>query len=219
VRFPAEAAMILPHATFGFTLLCLGMALTPGPNMIYLTSRSISQGPAAGLTSLAGTALGFVVYSLLAAFGLTALLFAVPIAYDVLRFGGAIYLGWLAWQTLKPGGRSPFAPRDLPKDSRRRLVTMGFMTNLLNPKAALLYLSLLPQFVDPQAGHVLAQSLLLCAIQVCISMLVNGSVVLMAGSIAGFLAARPTWLTMQRWFMGTVLGGLALHMAAQARPR
>ena len=119
--------MPLPHATLGFAALCLGMALTPGPNMIYLTSRSISQGPAAGLTSLAGTALGFVVYALLAAFGVTALLFAVPVAYDALRFGGALYLAWLAWQALKPGGRSPFAPRELPKDSRRKLVTMGFM--------------------------------------------------------------------------------------------
>jgi len=211
--------MPLPHATLGFALLCLGMALTPGPNMIYLTSRSISQGPAAGLTSLAGTALGFVVYSLLAAFGLTALLFTVPVAYDVLRFGGALYLAWLAWQALKPGGRSPFAPRELPRDSRRKLVAMGFMTNLLNPKAALLYLSLLPQFIDPDAGHVLAQSLLLCAIQITISLLVNGSVVVLAGSIASFLAERPSWLALQRWFMGTVLGGLAIHMAAQARAR
>lgn len=211
--------MPLPHATLGFALLCFGMAMTPGPNMIYLASRSISQGPAAGLTSLAGTALGFVVYSLFAAFGLTALLFAVPIAYDALRFCGALYLAWLAWQALKPGGSSPFATRDLPKDSPRRLVTMGFMTNLLNPKAALLYLSLLPQFIDTTAGHVLGQSLLLCAMQICISMTVNGTVVLIAGSIAGFLSTRPTWVTLQRWLMGSVLAGLAVHMAAQARTR
>jgi len=211
--------MPLPHATTGFALLCLGLALTPGPNMIYLTSRSISQGPAAGLTSLAGTAIGFVFYSLCAAFGVTALLFTVPVAYDVLRLGGALYLAWLAWQALRPGGRSPFAVRELPRDSARRLVAMGFMTNLLNPKAALLYLSLLPQFIDTAAGHVLAQSLLLCAIQITISLLVNGTVVLVAGSIAGFLATRPGWMTAQRWLMGTVLGGLAVHMAAQARTR
>lgn len=211
--------MPLPHATPGFALLCLGMALTPGPNMIYLTSRSISQGPSAGLTSLAGTAIGFVFYSLCAAFGVTALLFTVPVAYDVLRFAGALYLGWLAWQALKPGGRSPFAVRELPRDSPRRLVVMGFMTNLLNPKAALLYLSLLPQFIDTTAGHVLEQSLLLCAIQIAISLLVNGGVVLIAGSIAGFLAERPRWMTVQRWLMGSVLGGLALHMATQARTR
>lgn len=211
--------MLLSHATFGFALLCLGMALTPGPNMIYLTSRSISQGPAAGLTSLAGTALGFVVYAMCASFGVTALLFTVPIAYDVLRFGGALYLAWLAWQALKPGGRSPFTTRELAQDSRRKLITMGFMTNMLNPKAALLYLSLLPQFIDPAAGHVLAQSLLLCAIQICISMLVNGSVVMLAGSISAFLSTRPSFITLQRWLMGSVLAGLAVHMAAQTRAR
>ncbi|GAA0723843.1 LysE family translocator [Dokdonella soli] len=211
--------MPLPHATFGFALLCFGLAVTPGPNMIYLASRSISQGATAGLTSLAGTAMGFVFYSLCAAFGVTALLLTVPIAYDVLRFCGALYLAYLAWQALKPGGRSPFAVRELPKDSARRLIGMGFMTNLLNPKAALLYLSLLPQFIDTAAGHVLAQSLLLCAIQICISMLVNSTVILIAGSIAGFLSTRPTWITLQRWLMGSVLAGLAVHMAAQARTR
>jgi threonine/homoserine/homoserine lactone efflux protein len=211
--------MVLPHATLGFALLCLGMAMTPGPNMIYLASRSISQGPVAGLTSLAGTALGFVVYSLCAAFGLTALLFAIPVAYDVLRFCGALYLAYLAWAALKPGGTSPFAVRELPKDSSRRLVTMGLMTNLLNPKAALLYLSLLPQFIDTAAGHVLGQSLLLCAMQIAISMSVNGTIILIAGSIAGFLSARPTWITAQRWLMGSVLAGLAVHLAAQSRTR
>jgi len=211
--------MLLPHATFGFALLCFGMAMTPGPNMIYLASRSISQGPTAGLTSLAGTALGFVIYSLCTALGLTALLFAVPVAYDVLRFCGALYLAYLAWQALKPGGTSPFAVRELPKDSPRRLVTMGLMTNLLNPKAALLYLSLLPQFIDTAAGHVLGQSLLLCAIQIVISMGVNGTIILIAGSVAEFLSKRPTWITVQRMLMGSVLAGLAVHMATQSRNR
>ncbi|MEO7432050.1 MAG: LysE family translocator [Dokdonella sp.] len=211
--------MPIPHATLAFALLCLGMAMTPGPNMIYLASRSISQGPVAGLTSLAGTAIGFVIYSLCAAFGVTALLLTVPVAYDVLRFCGALYLAYLAWQALKPDGTSPFAVRTLPNDSPRRLITMGLMTNLLNPKAALLYLSLLPQFIDTAAGHVLAQSLLLCAIQIVISMSVNGTIILIAGSIAGFLSTRPTWITLQRWLMGSVLAGLAIHMAAQSRTR
>src|SRR5450830_1002765 len=92
-----------------FGLVALGMALTPGPNMIYLISRSISQGRRAGFISLGGVALGFLFYMLCAAFGITAFVFAVPYAYDVLRFGGAAYLFYLAWQTLKPGGRSAFA--------------------------------------------------------------------------------------------------------------
>jgi threonine/homoserine/homoserine lactone efflux protein len=193
------------------------MALTPGPNMIYLVSRSICQGRTAGMISLGGVALGFVFYMLCAALGITALLLAVPFAYDALRFGGALYMLWLAWQAVKPGGRSPFQVRDLPADSPRKLFAMGFVTNLLNPKIAVLYLSLLPQFIDPQHGNVLGQSLVLGGVQIGFSLTVNSIVAMMAGSIAVFLAERPAWIVVQRWLMGTVLAGLALRMATEAR--
>jgi threonine/homoserine/homoserine lactone efflux protein len=201
--------------TFG--LVSLGMALTPGPNMIYLVSRSICQGRTAGLISLGGVALGFVFYMLCAALGITALLLAVPFAYDALRFGGALYMLWLAWQAVKPGGRSSFQVRDLPADSPRKLFAMGFVTNLLNPKIAVLYLSLLPQFIDPQHGNVLGQSLVLGSVQIGFSLTVNSMVAMMAGSIAVFLAKRPAWMVVQRWMMGTVLAGLAVRMATEAR--
>lgn len=200
-----------------FALVCLGMVLTPGPNMIYLVSRSICQGPAAGLVSLGGVALGFVFYMLMSALGITVLVMAVPFAYDALKFAGAAYLLWLAWQAVRPGGRSPFQVRDLPKDSPRKLFMMGLVTNLLNPKAAVLYLSLLPQFVDPALGSVLLQSVVLGASQIAISVTVNAMIALMAGSIAIFLAGRPFWMVVQRWMMGTVLAGLAVRMATEAR--
>lgn len=201
--------------TFG--LVALGMALTPGPNMLYLVSRSICQGRTAGLISLGGVALGFVFYMFSAALGITALLLAVPFAYDALRFGGALYMLWLAWQAVKPGGRSPFQVRDLPADSPRKLFAMGFVTNMLNPKIAVLYLSLLPQFINPQQGHVLEQSLVLGSVQIAFSLAVNSFVAIMAGSIAAFLARRPGWILIQRWLMGTVLAGLAVRMATEAR--
>ena len=209
----------MPHTPqlLAFALVALGMALTPGPNMVYLISRSICQGRTAGLISLGGVALGFVVYMLCAAFGITALLIAIPFAYDALRFGGALYLLYLAWQAVKPGGRSPFQVRDLPIDSPRKLFTMGFVTNLLNPKIAVLYLSLLPQFIDPSHGSVLAQSLAFGVVQIVLSIAVNSTVALTAGSIAVFLARKPAWLLIQRWLMGTVLAGLAMRMATEAR--
>src|ERR1700760_1821765 len=108
-----------------FALVSLGIVLTPGPNMIYVISRSLTQGPSAGLVSLGGVALGFVVYMLCAAFGITALLLAVPFAYDALRFAGASYLLWLAWQAVKPGGRSPFQVSKLAIDSPHKLFAMG----------------------------------------------------------------------------------------------
>src|SRR6185312_2716704 len=201
----------------GFALVSLGMVLTPGPNMIYLISRSITQGPAAGLVSLGGVALGFVFYMLCAAFGITALLFAVPYAYDALRFAGATYLLWLAWQALKPNGRSPFQVKKLQTDGPRKLFAMGFVTNLLNPKIAMLYLALLPQFIDPAQGSVLTQSIVFGTAQIAISVSVNAGIAIAAGGIAAFLGARPTWLKVQRWLMGTVLAGLALRMAFETR--
>jgi len=201
----------------GFALIAFGLVLTPGPNMIYLISRSITQGPSAGIVSLGGVALGFVFYMLCAAFGITALLFAVPYAYDALRFAGAAYLLWMAWQAVRPGGRSPFQVKKLAVDSPRKLFAMGFVTNLLNPKIAMLYLALLPQFIDPAAGSVLMQSLVLGSIQIVISVSVNAMIALAAGSIALFLAQRPTWMLLQRYLMGTVLAGLAVRMAFEAR--
>ncbi len=94
---------------------------------------------------------------------------------------------------------------------------MGFVTNLLNPKIAMLYLALLPQFIDPAVGSVLTQSLVLGTIQTVISVGINAVIALTAGSIATFLGTRPTWLLVQRWLMGTVLAGLAVKLAFEAR--
>jgi threonine/homoserine/homoserine lactone efflux protein len=108
--------------------------------------------------------------------------------------------------------------RELPQDSPRRLFTMGLLTNLLNPKVAVMYLSLLPQFLHPDSeGSVLMQSIVLGCTQILVSVSVNGLIALTAGSIAGFLAARPTWQRVQRWLMGTVLAGLAVRMAVEGR--
>lgn len=200
-----------------FALVALGMVLTPGPNMIYLISRSICQGRRAGLISLGGVALGLVFYMLCAAFGITAFIFAVPYAYDALRVGGALYLLYLAWQAVKPGGRSAFAVRDLPVDTPRKLFSMGFITNLANPKIAIMYLSLLPQFITPGHGSVLTQSLALGGVQISISLAVNALIAVMAGSISTFLSGRPLWLLVQRWMMASVLTGLAVRMAYESR--
>ncbi|MGU3628706.1 LysE family translocator [Comamonas sp. C24C] len=200
-----------------FGLISLGMVLTPGPNMVYLISRSICQGRTAGLISLGGVALGFLFYMMCAALGITAIVMAVPYAYDALRIGGALYLIYLAWQAVKPGGRSPFEVKNLPQDGPKKLFLMGFLTNLLNPKIAVMYLSLLPQFITPEHGSVLFQSLVLGFTQIVISVSVNATIAMLAGSIAVFLSGRPTWILVQRWLMGTVLAGLAVRMLTEAK--
>jgi len=210
--------VVSSSAVVGIGLVALGLVLTPGPNMLYLVSRSITQGRAAGLVSLLGGAAGFLVHLAAAAAGLAAVFVAVPAAYTALKVVGAGYLLVLAWQAVRPGGRSVFVPRDLPVDPPRRLFAMGLVTNLLNPKIAVLYVSLLPQFVDPERGSVALQSLTLGLVQIVIALSVNALIVLFAGALARFLAVRPTWLRVQRYLMGGVLGALAVRLALEPRP-
>lgn len=211
--------MIGTAAVLGVAAAALGMVLTPGPNMMYLVSRTVSQGRRAGFVSLAGVAVGFAVYLAAATAGITAVFAVVPGLYLALKLAGAAYLGWLAWKTLRPGGVSAFAPATLPADPARRLFTMGLVTNLLNPKIAIMYMALIPQFVAPANGHVWLQSLSLGAVQITVALTVNALIVLSAGAVATFLGGRPLWLRAQRYVTGTVLGAMAALVATdRTRP-
>ncbi|TQM28935.1 LysE family translocator [Nocardia bhagyanarayanae] len=211
--------MIETAAVVGVAVAALGMVLTPGPNMMYLVSRTVSQGRRAGLVSLTGVAAGFGVYLAAATAGITAVFAVVPGLYLAVKLAGAAYLLWLAWQALRPGGVSVFAPSELPADPARRLFTMGLVTNLLNPKIAIMYLALIPQFVVPDRGLVWLQSLSLGAIQIAVALTVNGLIVLAASTISTFLTGRPLWLRAQRYVMGTMLGSVAVLLATdRARP-
>jgi threonine/homoserine/homoserine lactone efflux protein len=206
-------------AVSGVFLVALAMVLTPGPNMMYLVSRSITQGRRAGVVSLTGTAVGFVVYLSATNLGLSALFVAVPRVYLTLKLAGAAYLGWLAFKALRPGGVALFRPVELPADSPRRLFAMGLVTNLLNPKIAVMYLSLIPQFEHPSAGHLMLQGFVLGGVQIGVSLTVNLVIVMAAGTLAVILGRRPIWLRVQRYLMGTVLGARAIKLATdRSRP-
>lgn len=200
-----------------FAFAAMLMVLSPGPNMVYLISRSVCQGRAAGVISLIGVIAGFVLHMLAAAAGLTALLTAVPFAYEVVRWIGAAYLLYLAWLALGPSARSPFAGPALPPDSPRRLFLMGFLTNALNPKIALFYLAILPQFISPDHGSPWLQGLVLGSVQIAVSFVFNLAIVLSAARLARWFGRRPLWLAVQRYLMGLVLGGLALRLIAERR--
>ena len=200
-----------------FAAASLLMVLTPGPNMIYLISRSICQGRKAGLVSLLGVVAGFFVHLFAAAAGLTAVFLAVPVAYEVLKWAGALYLLWLAWQAVKPGARSPFQAQQLPPDSTRKLVTMGFLTSALNPKIAVFYLSVFPQFIAPEHGSVFTQSVMLGFTQISVSFMVNALIAIFAASIASWFINNPNWLAVQRYFMGFVLAALAVRLMLEQR--
>jgi threonine/homoserine/homoserine lactone efflux protein len=202
-------------AVAGIAVIAFGMVVTPGPNMIYLVSRSVSQGRRAGLISLTGVATGFLIYLAAAAAGIAAVFALVPEIYLALKLAGAGYLAWLAWKAFRPGGSSIFTPSELAPDRPRKLFGMGLLTCLLNPKIAILYVSLLPQFVDPARGHVGLQSFLLGLTQIVVGVVMNGVFVLTAGSLGTFLRRRPVWLRVHRYLTGTALAAFAVRIATE----
>ena len=202
------------------TLLIFGaasvlLALTPGPNWLYLLSRTMCQGTRAGFVSLAGTMSGVAVHMLAAAFGLSVVLMAVPFAFDAIKLAGAAYLLWMAWSTVRDGGG--FDPKPMEPAADAVLFRQALLTGILNPKVAIFYLSLLPQFIDPARGSVLAQSLVLGTIQLAVALPIDGCWVLLAGGISRWFADRPSWLKMQRWVLGSAFGVLAGWLAFDTR--
>ncbi|MDB5376281.1 MAG: lysine transporter LysE [Rubritepida sp.] len=196
-----------------FAALSVGLAVTPGPNMLYLVSRALAQGTRAGLISLAGCAFGSAAIMICAAAGITAALLAIPYAWDAMRLGGAAYLAWLAWQCLRPGAEPLFAPRDLPREPDGKLFAVGFATAALNPKVALFYIAVLPPFIDASAGHVLLQGAALGTLQVVICAIFDALLIYGAAGAARFLATRPVWLAAQRYVLGVALALIAAKLA------
>jgi threonine/homoserine/homoserine lactone efflux protein len=200
-----------------FIFAAFTLAISPGPNMLYLISRTISQGKRAGFISLLGVICGFLMHIALVSFGLTALLLAVPMAYTILKWTGVFYLLYLAWQAVKPSAKSLFETTTLPEDSDWKLFTIGFLTNALNPKMAVFYLSLFPQFIHQEYGSPLLQSLQLGFTQIVVSFSVNCMVISTAGLAASFFREKPQFVRIQKWFMGGVLTALAVRMALTER--
>ena len=199
-----------------FTLASMVLAATPGPVWLYLISRTLAQGRRAGYFSMFGVAAGLSLHATFAAFGLTVVLLAVPYAFDAIKLAGAAYLLWLAYATVRGAGFA-FQPQPLEPVRDRVLLRQAFIAAVVNPKVAVFYLSLFPQFVDPSAGPVLGQSLLLGAIQVGTAALMDIALVTVAGLLAAWFAQRPLWLQLQRWFLGSAFGALAVWLALTPR--
>lgn len=195
---------------FAFAVALL--ALTPGPVWIYLISRTLAQGRRAGYFSLIGVMAGVLVHLFAAALGLSALLLAVPGAFDAIKLAGAAYLLYLAWSTVRGAGFS-FSPQPLDPVPDRVLFRQSLTASVVNPKVAVFYLSLFPQFVDPTGGNVLLQSLVLGAVHITVSTVIDGALVTIAGFLSAWFVRRPGWLKMQRWFLGAAFGVLAVWLA------
>ncbi|KXG83876.1 LysE family translocator [Agrobacterium bohemicum] len=200
-----------------FSAAALVLTATPGPDMLLIASRSVSQGRSAGFLTYAGIAVGTYCHAHAAALGLSQLFLTVPVAYEIVRWAGCAYLLYLAYKTLRAKS-SAFAPSaGLKKLSTKRIFTEGLATNLLNPKMALFVLALFPQFIDPNGSSLLVQMLLLASILNGIGFLVNGAVIILGTSIRNRLSAVSRFPKLPQYLLATVFTGLACRLALGSR--
>jgi len=188
------------------------LAVTPGPAVLYVVARSVSQGRAAGVVSCAGVALGGFVHVAAAAAGLSALLAASALAFGIVKWAGAAYLIWLGLRKLLQHADRPAEPK-VARHSLARVLYEGTLVNTLNPKTALFFLAFLPQFVVPSRGDVALQAALLGALFVAIAFCTDVSWALLASGAGTWLKRHPRYVASERYVVGGVYVGLGLATA------
>jgi threonine/homoserine/homoserine lactone efflux protein len=187
------------------------LLLIPGPAVLYIVNRSVSDGREAGLAAVAGLSLGNLVHALAAAVGLSAVLATSATAFNTVKWLGAGYLVFVGVRTLlKP---APAINPDQPGVSPRRAFTQGVVVNVLNPKVALFFLSFLPQFIHPEDGHASLQALVLGLVFVLIGACTDSTYSMVASSLRTVLLRGRTLPFVQRWVAGSVFIGLGLVAA------
>jgi len=201
-----------------FVLASLAIYVSPGPDMLYIASRSIARGRRAGVISALGTSTGLLAHTLGVALGLSALLVVWPLAFLAVKWLGVAYLVFLGVQALlQGGGRAPdLEPGNGEKDAWR-LYRQGLTINLLNPKIALFFLAFLPQFATGEGSPVALQMFLLGALFTAGGTLWTLSLAIVFGAVGGWLARHPLVWIWQRRFTGTVLLGMAANLALSER--
>ncbi|HET8726552.1 MAG TPA: LysE family translocator [Alphaproteobacteria bacterium] len=199
-----------------FLAAVIAICITPGPDMLYILASSVTRGPAAGAVAAGGMAMGMLCHTMAAAFGLSAVFAAAPLAYDGVRYAGAAYLAWLAIKSFRepafrPGGvEGPSAPL-------RAIFLQAWTTNLLNPKIALFYLAFLPQFVNPAQGSVAGQFLLLGVAFAVIGLAVDVAIGVASGRVGQALLRSGAVSSMLKWAPGVVFLGLAVRLVLPER--
>ena len=204
--------------TYGlFILATLLLLVIPGPAVLYIVSRSIDQGRSAGLASVLGVSTGTLIQVFFAVVGLSSLVLASALAFDVVKFAGAAYLLFLGVRRLLSRSHRVVAQEREPK-TLWRLYRQGMVVNMLNPKTALFIFALLPGFVDVSAGRVWLQVLILGLTMCALGLLSDGLYAFVAGTIADRLRGSRTIERIERWFGGVVLIGLGIAAATVSRP-
>jgi threonine/homoserine/homoserine lactone efflux protein len=202
-----------------FAAACLAFLVIPGPSVFYIVTRSLVQGRRAGVTSMLGVQAGGLVHVVAAALGVSALIASSAAAFTVVKYAGAAYLVFLGLRKLL--GRDHEALEDVPRGSASpaHLFTHGVIVNVLNPKTALFFLAFLPQFVDPSAGPVAPQMLVLGTMLVCIGVLSDGSYALLAAGAGNKLRSAVATRRKLERVSGGVFVGLGVAAALAGEPR
>jgi threonine/homoserine/homoserine lactone efflux protein len=193
-----------------FALTCLVIELTPGPNMAYLAILAVSRGRRAGYAATLGIALGLMIVGLGAALGLAALISNSRVLYEALRWGGVVYLLWLAWDGWRDADDTA-SERSTDATNDMALFMRGLITNLLNPKAAVFYVAVLPTFVDA-ARPVLAQTVVLSVTYVVIATAIHTTIVSLAAT-ARPLLEDPDRMRFVKRVLSVALAAIALWFA------
>ncbi len=209
--------MLGTHDWWTFLLASFLLWITPGPDMMYIITRSIAQGRWAGILSSLGTGSGIIVHTLFAAFGLSAILAASAWAFAALKVAGACYLIYLGITTLRKRS-GPITGTELPPMSGRQIFRQGFVTNLLNPKVAIFFLAFLPQFVSPDANLGPIPFLVLGATFVTGGTLWCILVAIFASSVTQTIRRSPALLGRLDRAAGCVYIALGLHLL-RAKPQ
>ena len=200
-----------------FAAACIALTVTPGPDMLLIASRSVSQGRRSGFVTLAGIQAGTYVHSAAAALGLSQLFVLVPMAYDAVRWAGALYLLYLAWTTLRSAGAAVATQKTAGAAPMGAIFRQGLVTNLLNPKMALFVLALFPQFVDAASGSVAVQIMVLATVLNLIGLIVNGAVILAASHSRTYFTGGGRFSHLPHYFLSAVFAGLAFRLAFAGR--
>ncbi len=197
-----------------FVVMSFIVEVTPGPNMGTLAALTLERGRNAGLAAVAGVALGLAIVGVLAAMGLAAAISEVPALYQTLRWGGVLYLLYLAYDAWRDAGASADVARQ--PESAPSLFLRGLVINLLNPKAAVFYIAILPTFIDLAQGSLLAQNLKLVAIYVAVATIVHCTIVLLAAWLRPFLVSGAVEKIARR-LLAVVMALIALWFAWHTR--
>jgi threonine/homoserine/homoserine lactone efflux protein len=193
-----------------FLLASYALAIVPGPAVVYIVNRSLAQGRRAGAVSALGVATGGTVHVLAAAVGVSAVLASSAVAFAIVKYAGAAYLVYLGIRALRSTGT--MIDMRLSRSSLRRIFTQGVVVNVLNPKTALFFLSFFPQFIDPDAGPVLSQMLVLGSVFIMAALSSDLLYAAAAGTIRHALERRPRLRKSNRW----VTAGVFFSLGAAA---